>query len=413
MSTGTTTIINRTFRGTDDDTLRALRRVATRKQYPPQVRLCQQGAIEHTFYIVVEGNVAVSQQMEDGSERLLEIIGSNGYFGEMGLIDDSPRMASCITLTPSTVLEVTEEAFDTFVESSPSLAYLIMRRILSNARSVDQLNIADLRQKNADLQKAYTDLQAAQQKLIEKQRLEREMELAADVQRSLLPGDLPQYDDFAFAAYLHPARHVGGDFYDVIALDDEHVGILIADVADKGLHASLYMAVTRTLFLQESLLSLSPRQVALSVHRALFRVATRYDTFVTAFYGVLHRPSGRLTYVRAAQDRPLLYRPGAGIEALPGNGRFLGMLLDLTLQEYTVDLQPGDRLVLFSDGIPDAVNHADEPFENERLQQAILQHAQLPAADLAERLIATVSAWVNSAEPFDDMTLLVVEAKSV
>ncbi|MCB0058729.1 MAG: SpoIIE family protein phosphatase, partial [Caldilineaceae bacterium] len=120
---------------------------------------------------------------------------------------------------------------------------------------------------------------------------------------------------------------VGGDFYDVAPLDDAHVGIVLADVADKGFHAALFMAVSRTLFLQEGKHSLSPSAVALAVHRGMMEVSATDDMFVTAFYGVLHRPSGRLTYVRAAQERPLLFRPGVGVQALPADGRFLAVSL--------------------------------------------------------------------------------------
>jgi sigma-B regulation protein RsbU (phosphoserine phosphatase) len=238
------------------------------------------------------------------------------------------------------------------------------------------------------------------------------MELAATVQRSLLPARLPQYSDYGFAAYLQPARQVGGDFYDVIELDGEHVGLLMADVADKGVHASLFMAVTRTLFLQEGKRSLSPAQVALAVHQGILDVASSADVFVTAFYGVLHRPSGRLTYVRAAQERPLLFRPGRPVEILKGDGRFLGMLPQLELEEFTIYLQPDDRLVLFSDGVTDAVNLNDERYGHERLAAVLVEGGRLEAAALVRHIAGDVAQWSQAAPAFDDLTLVVVEAKN-
>jgi sigma-B regulation protein RsbU (phosphoserine phosphatase) len=330
----------------------------------------------------------------------------------MGLIDDSPRMANCITVAPTTVLEVTEEMFDTFLEQSPSLAYAVLQRILTTARKLDQLALRDLQQKNEELARAYADLQAAQARIVEQERLEHEMELAATVQRSLLPARLPQYSDYGFAAYLQPARQVGGDFYDVIELDGEHVGLLMADVADKGVHASLFMAVTRTLFLQEGKRSLSPAQVALAVHQGILDVASSADVFVTAFYGVLHRPSGRLTYVRAAQERPLLFRPGRPVEILKGDGRFLGMLPQLELEEFTIYLQPDDRLVLFSDGVTDAVNLNDERYGHERLAAVLVEGGRLEAAALVRHIAGDVAQWSQAAPAFDDLTLVVVEAKN-
>lgn len=410
MSIGTTSIISHAFGSLEPHTLDALRAVAVRHSYPANTTLCHQGEIEHTFYVVVDGHVVVSQTLEDGQDRVLSIIGAMGYFGEMGLIDDAPRIANCITMMPTTVLEVTEENFDRFMIESPALAYAVLRNILATTRNIDQQSIAELQAKNEALQKAYADLQRAQAKLVEKERLERELELAADVQRSLLPAELPQFPDYAFAAYLRPARQVGGDFYDVVVIDEEHLGILIADVADKGFHAALFMAVTRTLFLQEGKHSLSPAAVATAVHRGMMEAST-HDTFLTAFYGVLHRPSGRLTYVRAAQERPLWVRPGRAVEALPGNGRFLGMLDGLQLTAYDLQLQPGDRLILFSDGVPDAINPAEEQYGGERLTAVVAAAGHLPAAGLAAHIAQELTRWMQDAPPFDDLTLLVVEAK--
>ncbi len=229
------------------------------------------------------------------------------------------------------------------------------------------------------MQEAYLNLKAAQAELVEKERLERELELAAEMQRSLLPSVLPHYDDYRFAAYLAPARQVGGDLYGVQPLDDEHVALLIADVADKGMYAALLMAVTRTLFMQEAQRSLSPAVVALAVHRGLMTVGDgedgySMDAFVTAFYGVLHRPSGRLTYVRAAQE----YLPGPSCAPpcaqvpLPGDLAASGMPPDLALDEQIVTLRPGDSLLLFSDGgVTDAHNVVDESYGLERLNASI------------------------------------------
>jgi serine phosphatase RsbU (regulator of sigma subunit) len=345
---------------------------------------------------------------------LLNTLGPRQIFGEMALLDDSPRLATITTLTETRVLELTAGQFKKLLRQDPELALHITRRILFNLRTLDQLAIHDLRKKNALLQEAYFNLKAAQAELVEKERLEREMELAAEMQRSLLPAVLPRYDDYRFAAYLAPARHVGGDLYGVQPLDDEHVGLLMADVADKGMYAALLMAVTRTLFIQEAQRSLSPAAVTLAVHRGLMTVGGgedgySMDAFVTAFYGVLHRPSGRLTYVRAAQERPLLLRPNQPPVSLPGDGRFLGMLPELELREEVVTLQPGDSLLLFSDGVTDAHNEADESYGLERLRN-VFQVVAGQGTETLDRLARDVNAWRGNAAAFDDVTMLLVEA---
>ncbi|HIP71934.1 MAG TPA: cyclic nucleotide-binding domain-containing protein [Anaerolineae bacterium] len=411
MSLGATNVFRRVFVGLEPETLEQLRTVAQRSSYPPKTVLCREGETERTFYVVVEGRVIITRQ-QNGEEQLLNMVGPGGYFGEMGLIDDQPRMATVTTLTPTTVLELTKESFDHILEDSPVLAHSLMHNVLKVSRRNDKWLIDELHNKNEDLEKAYIDLKTAQAQLVEQKRLEKELELAAEVQRSLLPKHLPSYPRYKFAAYLEPARLVGGDFYDVMELDGEHVGILIADVADKGFHAALFMAVTRTMFWQAAHLSRSPAQVALAVHQGLFQVTTQDDIFLTAFYGVLHRPSGRLTYVRAAHDRPLLYRPGEEIEALTGDGRFLGILPDLELAEHTIQLQANDRLILFSDGVPDAFNMAEEQYGNERLIQAVERGGHLPAAKLVHHLADDVAYWQQDAPAFDDLTLLVLEVNA-
>lgn len=412
MESGNTLVLTNTFKGLQGVNLEELRAVAQRKSYPPGVVLCQQGRIEHTFYVIVEGRVVVTQKLDNGQDRILNILGKNEYFGEMGLIDDTPRMATCTTILPTTVLEITEELFDKLVEESHTIALAMTRRLLSHLRDLDKRTIEELTAKNEALEKAYTELKQAQDKLVEQERLERELELAAHMQRHLLPAKLPQYPSFAFAAYLKPARHVGGDFYDVIELDDNHVGILIADVADKGFHAALFMAVGRTLFRGESRNQLSPAETALAVHRAMMEIATTTDVFVTVFYGVLHRPTGLLKYVRAGHERPLLFRPGQPVQELPGKGRFLGMIPELELQEYDLQLQPGDRLLMYSDGVPDATNPQEEQYGHEQLLDLFQLAGTLHADDIVHHVADGVAQWCGTAAPFDDLTLLVLEAKN-
>ena len=406
--TGTTSVIKHAFQGLDAETVNNLRRVSQRKEYPAGTVLCKQGEIEHTFYVIVDGRVIVNR-IVGNEEQILNILESNGYFGEMGLIDDSPRMANCITLTPTIVLEMTEQEFDRLMVESPGLANALIQKILSNSRLMDQMHIADLQKKNAALQKAYDDLHAAQEELVKKKRLEREVELAVSVQRNLLPNKLPQFDDFAFASFLTPAWQVGGDFYDVLELDETHVGVLIADVADKGFHAALFMAVTRTLFQQAAKHSLSPAKVALEVHHSMFEVTNTDDIFLTAFYAVLHRPSRTMTYVRAGHDRPLLYRDGVVTE-LEGDGRILGMLPEMDLEEFSVQLQPGDRLVMFSDGVPDATNWDDEQYDIDRLQTVVCENGELAADALIAMIVKDVEKWCAGAPAADDLTLLILEA---
>jgi serine phosphatase RsbU (regulator of sigma subunit) len=259
--------------------------------------------------------------------------------------------------------------------------------------------------------KLYDALQAAQEDIIEKEKMEHELKLAAKVQRSLLPLNVPQPSMFGIDAYLKPARIVGGDFYDVIEIDNENIGILVGDVADKGIHAAMFMAVTRTLFHCEMRNSLSPAEVTMAVHRHIMDDVSSKDIFVTAFYGVLHCPTGRLTYVRAGHELPLLFRPGQPVDTITSVGRFLGMVDELDLEEYKFKLLPGDRVVLYSDGVPEAMNLTGDQFGNERFIECLENNGYLPASQIVHQIVKTTNKWTQGMDPFDDLTLLVIEAK--
>jgi serine phosphatase RsbU (regulator of sigma subunit) len=250
-------------------------------------------------------------------------------------------------------------------------------------------------------------LEAAQAELAQKARLERDLELARQVQQSLLPRVFPDLPGITFAARSEPARRVGGDFYDVFALADGCCGIAIADVSDKGLPAALFMALTRSLLLAEARREASPRQVLLNVHALLLELGDP-EMFVTVFYGVIDPVARTLTYARAGHDRPILLRKGAAVE-LPGKGIFLGLLEsdDLLLTEEQTTLQAGDRLILFTDGLTDALAPDEVPFGRERLAAFLAAHAGLAPAALCSATFAELAAYQGQAEQFDDMALVV------
>lgn len=404
-------VLEKAFEGLNRETLAALEGVAQAQRYPAGTILCRQGQIEDTFYIVAEGSVAIVQDLEDGQQRLLATRTAGEYFGELSLLDDTPRVATCITNTDTRVLEVTEEAFNTVLRDNPKVAYSIVRHVVNYLRENDRAALEDLGRKNLELQRAYEELRQAQVRLVETERLQRELEIAASVQRSLLPRQLPQYDDYRFASYLRPARQVGGDFFDVIELDDAHVGLLLADVVDKSVQAALLMAVTRTLFRIEARRSLSPAAVALAVHRGMMDISNDANMFLTAFYGVLHQQTGFLRYVLAGHERPLVVRPGRGVDTLPGKGRFLGMIDPLRLDEFVTHLRGGDRMLVYSDGVTDAVNSADEAFGYERLSRAIEENSDMGGEALLEQIAIEVSSWTGDAAPFDDLTMLLAETR--
>lgn len=404
-------VVKKVFDGLEDDAVKALLAVADHKTHPTGTVLCREGQLEFSFYIIVDGLVAITQRLTDGGTRHLTSRGPADFFGEMALIENKPRAATVVTTTETSVLEISERDFNQLLRRNPAVAISMLRGISATARASDQASIADLSRKNSELTKAYSDLQAAQSEIVAKEKLERELEIAAELQRSLLPSVFPKVEGWTFSGNNIPARSIGGDLYDVIKIDDDHVGLLMADVSDKSIHAALFMAVTRSLFLPESRRSLSPREVALAVHHNLLEVSSADSMFVTAFYGVLTPKTGHLRYVRAGQDRPIwLHKGQTGYTELDAQGRFLGMLDELDLEECEVTLKPGDTLVMYSDGVPDAVNLKDEPYGLERLTSLVDAHRNEPATKICNAIFDDVFKFRASAPAFDDITVLVARA---
>src|SRR5690606_7538565 len=198
---------------------------------------------------------------------------------------------------------------------------------------------------------------------------------------------------------------VGGDFYDVIALDDGRIAVVIADVADKGMPAALYMALARSLILAEARQHDSPVAVLENVNRLLLELGER-DMFVTVFYGILDPQQGRLAYARAGHDHPFILRDGRVI-TLGGHGMALGLFGDdlFTLTDHEHEVRHGDRLVLFTDGLTDIMDPRGDMLSLSRLTELALTHAGRPPEEMCRALFDDLTAFREGASQFDDMAL--------
>jgi sigma-B regulation protein RsbU (phosphoserine phosphatase) len=242
--------------------------------------------------------------------------------------------------------------------------------------------------------------------------LETDLQHAHAVQQSMFPHRFPKVEGFHFAAENRPAGQVGGDFYDLFRLRHGLVGVVMGDVAGKGVAASLYMVLTRTLIRAEAMHSRSPRRVLLRVHKLLMDMS-QADIFVTVFYGVLNPETGTLRYVRAGHDRPLL--ASVDIDAcqfLAAKGIVLGSWDQIELDEAELHLAPGDTLVLYSDGITEAASPQGEFFGFGRLCETVHHSLDLSAEELKVHVFEQLAQFQAGASQRDDMTLLIVKASS-
>jgi serine phosphatase RsbU (regulator of sigma subunit) len=242
------------------------------------------------------------------------------------------------------------------------------------------------------------------------QRVEQELALAGQIQASFLPKDLPHVPGWELAATLEPARETCGDFYDVIPLPHGQFGILVADVADKGLGAALFMALSCTLLRTYALQYHARPDYVLRVTNRRILMDTDTDMFVTVFYGVLDAATGTLTYCNAGHHPPYLLggQNDGALRALSRTGMALGVLENMAWEQETVRLAPGDALVLYTDGITDAEDENGTFFGQERLLEAVQASRGRPAQDVQDALIAQVHAFASLAPQFDDITLMVV-----
>jgi phosphoserine phosphatase RsbU/P len=244
--------------------------------------------------------------------------------------------------------------------------------------------------------------------MVESERIEREISLTRQIQEIFLPDQLPSSYGWEIDIRWETARQVGGDFYDAFQLDDHHIGLVIADVSDKGLPAALYMTVTRTLIRANITDNESPADVLVEVNRLLFSDSPE-SMFITAVCAILDTDTGQLVFANAGHNRPLIFRGESGqVEQLPKGGTALGVLPDLELNDHTLTIHPNDAIVFFTDGATDTLSPDGEDFGEDRLRQIIRANAMRPVYELLQALDAAFSDFRNGTPLADDITLLAV-----
>ena len=248
----------------------------------------------------------------------------------------------------------------------------------------------------------------------EKQRLDDELRIARDIQQSLLPEAPPVFAGLTVADLCVPAREVGGDYYDFFELGPRQLGVLVADVSGKGTSAALYMAELKGLMLALSHLERSPKALLTRVNRLL---ADHLDnrSFITMTYAVIDLEARTLTHARGGHT-PLIVASAAGVEVIVPEGMVLGLRLpgaapkfESLLEEHTRPINPGDVIVLYTDGITEAMDVAGELFTDAALSRVVAAHHTLDAVGIRERVLREVKAFVGEAEPHDDMTMVVIK----
>ncbi len=251
--------------------------------------------------------------------------------------------------------------------------------------------------------------------LREQERLKHELKIAREVQLKLLPGETPHIPGFQFDGVCYPAQEVGGDYYDFYHLDNEHIGILIADVSGKGTSASFYMAEIKGMMSSLATRFLSPKELLRELNIYIYRNQDR-RVFATMIYGVLDLSSRSFVFARAGHNSLLHIEAGGSCQFITPLGIGLGLeqgnIFEKTLEEMTLGLNPGDKLVFYTDGITEAMNPEKEMFGEERLLEVVRSNGNYDAVKLRKSILKALNKFVNGAHQHDDLTMVVVQCQS-
>ncbi len=280
----------------------------------------------------------------------------------------------------------------------------------STVRSGDELELlAEAFNRMTDKLAEAKDREATQRAL------ERELSIATRIQASLLPTGVPETPGYEVKPYYQSAKEVGGDYYDFLLREDGRLLIVVADVAGKGIPASLVMTMTRSLVRMAARESVSPKAMLTQVNRTLARDMTR-GMFVTLALVEIDLTTGAIQLLRAGHNPPLwCSQREQRVRSLQPAGMALGMpqtKFEQNLEVTELTLDPGDLLILYTDGITEAMSREGREYTSERLTAIVEENARHPAADILERVLGDVQTHVNGAEPSDDITLVVIRREA-
>src|SRR5574341_1635411 len=242
------------------------------------------------------------------------------------------------------------------------------------------------------------------------QEIEKELLVAKEIQTRLLPKEAPKIDGFDIKGYTLPTKQVGGDYFDFIWLERKMLGISIADVSGKGMPAALLMANFQATLRNQSLAKISPAEMVFNCNNLVCK-SVEPGQFVTFFGGVLNPFKKTFTYVNAGHNPPFIFNSNGEINRLSEGGLILGLLENSPYEQKKVNLNPGDLLVLFTDGITEAMNETQAQFEEERLIKVVQQNRNLSSEAIIKKITQEVLAFQGLQPQFDDLTLVVIKVQ--
>ena len=288
--------------------------------------------------------------------------------------------------------------------------------------SPDRINRVEIRN-NDEIGDLSRDIRTMQENIVtnmenlarmtaEKERTAAELNLAARIQSAALPGDFPafpEHGEFDIFASMTPAKAVGGDFYDFFLIDETHLGLVMADVSDKGVPAALFMMNAKSLVRTYAKTGMSPAQVMQAVNDRICE-SNRQNMFVTLCFGILELSTGRITATNAGHEYPALMPAGGRFDLIREiSGFIVGGMAGMRYREMNINLRPGAKIFLYTDGVPEAQNAAGEMFGERRMVAALNEGREKSPEEILRHMKKAVDAFVQDAAQFDDLTMLCLE----
>lgn len=300
-----------------------------------------------------------------------------------------------------------------------------IKRLAEGARKIGEGDLSvkvrvrgydEIGQLSSTLNEMTSRLSTATEELVVKERMSKELEIARSIQQSLLPTTFPEVEAVEVAAACESATEVGGDYFDLLAIDDRRIGVVIADVSGKGVPGLLVMGVARSVIRAQARQHLSPREVLIRANDIISPDIGR-GMFVTVMYGVLDVERRAFSFANAGHNPLVIIKREGPVahELIKTQGRPVGFMagafFDERLEETALALDEGDTIFAYTDGVVDAMNQDDEEFGMDRLLETLTEKRAAPVQDIADSLLARIAEFVGDRPQTDDMTLLAISLK--
>ncbi len=404
------------FAGLDAAAIELLSRYLSEEELPAGHVVFEDNAPGEHLYFVKSGRLQVSKTLANGQEVVLGEMGPGEMFGEMALLEEKPRSARVSTCTPASLLAMSRQAFDILIEHHPTVSVQLLKIISARLRQSNtqqeillgekQTLVEELAAKNAALERALVELQAAMETVAEHERIKRDLEIARQIQQQMLPSVFPQSPGIQLHATMVPSRWVGGDFYDAVCLDTGRIGILLGDVSGKGVPAAMQMAR----LMGEFRACITHRSDAAGVLQFLNELLCARNveriSFVTVQYLVLDVAERHMQFACAGHPPIFLCHDDGQVEQLGLVSNLpLGIDATFTYRHEERSLAPGDRLLCYSDGAYELQNADGEMLGLSRLVTLFAEAPPHPEATILS-LQGTLTAFHSAQSHADDTTFI-------